>query len=232
MDNITISFARTAQDTKKEASGKAGVKLIVDSISGHQVIMRYETIVGNCPQKNGNQIHIWMGDGVKWGTEPKKSFPIPSDDQDGQIIIDGVTVGKNSFTIGYSVGASPEQTVASVTVPQGVTDPEECEYSSVEITGTAVNDSTVSFKFEALEGYTPNAHAAWVAIWERKRVPYPASNWMGKTIIRFDFDEGDDVLRNLEMAAGQDYCIGFFQPKTNNGDEGAVCLAASYTFKY
>lgn len=230
MDDITIHFERLKGHTAAGGRTANGILLKVDSISGHQINLQYETIIGNCPQQYGNKLHIWKGDGVKWGNLPFKTYDIPSDDQDGQVFIDGLNIGKNTFTIGYSVGKEPDQTAACVVISENE-GKLEYRYMDCEVKMTAVNDTSVSFSYKTVEGYTPKEHKAWVGIWERKRVPYPAKAPLAAAEIGYDNEEGTGIIGSVDLASGQDYCIGLFLPGAYPLD-AETCLAASDTFKY
>lgn len=233
MDEMTIRFGSIAEIGNRDAQADNGgrILLLVDSVSGHQINLRYQTITGNCPQTFGNKLHIWKSDGVKWGSVPYRTYDIPNDDEDGQIYIEGLNIGKNTFTIGYAVGPKPDQTAAAVTIAQNEAGSPEYRYGSCQIEMTAVNDTSVSFRYRTVEGYTPQEHQAFVAIWERKRVPYPGKNEIAVKKIDGDSDEGYGVIGQLNLASGQDYCIGLFLPSDETPDSRTY-LAASCTFKY
>ncbi len=233
MDEITIRFDRIGESENQDAGAEngGGISLRADSVSGHQINLSYQTITGNCPQTFGNKLHIWKSDGVKWGSVPFRTYDLPNDDEDGQIYIQGLNIGKNSFTIGYSVGPDPDQAAASVTISQDENGGLEYRYGSCRIEMTAVNDTSVSFSYQTVEGYTPKEHQAFVAIWERKRVPYPGKNEIALAQIDCDNDQGTGIIGQLNLASGQDYCLGLFLPGDGLADTRTY-LAASCTFQY
>ena len=143
------------------------------------------------------------------------------DDEDGQIYIQGLNIGKNSFTIGYSVGPDPDQAAASVTISQDENGGLEYRYGSCRIEMTAANDTSVSFSYQT----------AFAAIWERKRVPYPGKNEIALVRIDCDNDQGTGIIGQLNLASGQDYCLGLFLPGDGLADTRTY-LAASCTFQY
>ncbi len=230
MDDIKITFlsgfSADVADTNEQH-----IALRIDSISGHQINMAYTTIVGNCPKRYGNKLQIWKGDGVKWGVEPSKTVDIPNNDQNGQILIDKQNIGKNSFTIGYSVGPSAQQTAACVIIPSNIESERDYQFYSSTIAMTAANDTSVSFHYKALDGYMPMEYGAWVGIWESKRVPYEQNNPVGRCNIDSNSEEGDGTITDIELASGQYYSLGLYLPGTESTGNYTY-LAASYTFQY
>ena len=226
MGDINISFKElAAANVKANDPDKGRIGFQVDSVTGDYIIVEYNTFIGNYPARFGNEICVWKGDGVRWGDTPLFSKAVPSDDQYGQVVIDGLTIGKGSFTVGYSVGNSPEQTAACVVIDGS----KQTSQFSCAINITSVNDGMVEFEYKTLQGYTPSKHGAWVGIWDNDSVPYPAAGAKATTNISSDSANGNGVLL-VNLASGHQYTVGLFLPEKGNCNP--TCLAATALFKY
>lgn len=210
------------------------MKLSIQIVNGHQLILSYRSMPGNNPSQNANHIHIWQSENyIPWNQPPLGSQPLGLATQSGSVSIQGLNLGKRDYIIGYSVGREVNEIVATAYIPQTVdihSQTNDFLYFSSKIDVTSVGDTYISFSYETPDGYLPDANHAWVGLWENIQVPIPGVMQLNMDLIPYHAERGDHVLTGLSLAAGQHYCIGLFF----GDDKGVapVSLGASCSFVF
>jgi hypothetical protein len=125
-------YMPAGQQTNPGAWEYANLTLSTVYVGTNLVQVRYQGLNSYTPATNKNWLGLWQGGNVPYASDPKKAIVIPTNDQSGYPVIEGVTLLINTtYSVGYfmverstgrtslsasttfTVGTSPELIAAS-----------------------------------------------------------------------------------------------------------------------
>ncbi|GEM_PF-4107861 len=134
-----------------------------------QVVDRESIFVSYCfptginPIENESQILMWPASEVLWGITPFKSFPITSNDSNGERILNDLQLQETSYTLALTASSDQQSIVAlSRFLPGTVNGIPSTVQIKVQQTGADV----LSISVITPTGNIPVKNSNWIGIWE------------------------------------------------------------------
>ncbi|HEY6327914.1 MAG TPA: hypothetical protein VI756_01160 [Blastocatellia bacterium] len=184
------------------------VSVQVKNFTGDTVSIGYQTLPGNQPQTYQNFVAIWQSSVIPWTAPPlKPPTPLKSNSQSGSLVLDGLTITRSTYVIGYGVGQDISNICASAVLNAGglMSPP-----SSVQIGINFVGTDAVSVNYQTLSGYRPKTYKNWVGLWKGYASPYTGGPPMGRADIPTDSSEGSVGINDVPMAINSNYTVIYF----------------------
>jgi hypothetical protein len=191
----------------------------INDFTAETVTVTYNGLPGNQPAIYKNYVAIWEATVVPWGVLPIQKTNITQNLQSGTITLTGLTITKNSYIVGYSVGSSDTDICASAVLHAGGL---RAAPMNVQMGIAYVGTNSVSVNYQTLAGYLPMKYKNWIGLWKGYAYPYNASEPLGKIAITSDSSEGTTAINNVSMGIDSTYTLIYFVGE--NTDEAAAIL--------
>jgi len=220
------------------ASNTQTTKLSIFNVSADEIDVEYRTMPGNQPNTYGNFLAIWQNsNSIPWNTEPLKTFPIPTNSPNGSASFTGLSVGANSYIIGYSTGpvltpTGNVQKYGNICATAYIPSPNQDDVIfTPAISGIKTGISSVSFQFDLPDGILPQTNGAWAGLWRGDNPNFygvPPSNTIS---LSPDTSSGRTAFNNVNLGTGLTYTIVIFMSGYQSGGGSTQRTAAcSATF--
>ncbi len=201
----TIVLAATASNT---------TMLSAVSISADTINLSYNTMPDNRPNTYGNFVAIWQNaNQIPYNQAPLFSQQISKDTQRGSVAFTDLTIAKNDYIIGYSVGPvrTEEQTYgnvcATVYVPLGSDGDNTPFWPSVQIKSVLPDSLVVGYKVPS--GNIPGTNKAWLALWRSETTSYTQPPLAAVPITSTN-SSGTVGFNNVTIGIGLTFTVGLF----------------------
>lgn len=184
------------------------VSVSIKNYTGDSVFVAYQGLPGNQPKNYRNFVAIWESSQIAWSQPPMEPPEfIGNNSQSGSVVITGLTISKNAYTIGYGVGPDISNICASARLNAGglLAAP-----MSVTIGINYVGSNSISVSYQTLAGYRPATYKNWVGLWKGYASPYNAPKPEGSAAISSDSTEGSVGINNVPIAINTTYTVAYF----------------------
>lgn len=176
--------------------------------TGSELGVDYSTLPGCLPQTYGHALGLWQGSIVNWDEMPPPSgAPVGSNQEDGSVELENLTIEDLAYTVAYAVGPDPTDYCAAVTFSPGG----QTRAAQVSLSVNSVGSTSLGLHYVSLPGYDPGAAGNWVGLWRGQPLVYsgkPAP--LGKAMVTSDANEGDVALNNVPIAISTTYTAVYF----------------------
>lgn len=200
------------------------VSVEIEAYTAGTVAVKFAGLPANQPQTYKNFIAIWDATVIPWTVAPLKRIDIPFNRQSGTYIIDGLTVTKGGYIVGYGVGPAVSTICASSVLNVG--DAQQPPPSSIEIGVQYVGANSLAVTYQLLSGYLPRTSDNWVGLWRGSVSPYNSPKPLAAVAIPDDSTEGTVAFNNVEIGINSTYTLIYFMGDsahpTNNTAAAAI----------
>lgn len=220
----------------KETNASTRITTINTTFVTADVIGLAYTFMPSCrPSDYGALVAIWQdADQIPWDNPPLSTQAITSNQQQGTVAFDGLSVQSNTYIIGLL--AAPQKTdsqkarnvVASAYVPN---ESDPATTASDFLTLTYVGQTSVAVQYSALAGYRALTDQAWLGMWRGESASY--NNPPDYAVqIKIDSNFGTVSFNNVSIGVGLTYTIGMFASgwSSDTTTRNQKALACSLTF--
>ncbi|MEA2421549.1 MAG: hypothetical protein QOF55_648 [Thermoleophilaceae bacterium] len=176
-------------------------------ISGDFVTGHYHGIPGNQPKLYANHLAIWEGTVVPWTAPAIGQVAIDTNNTAGSAVIRELSIGDDSYTVGYGVGEAASDICAAVTFDA---DQNTVAARAVELSINLVEPNSIAVHYRTLAGYRPAKAANWIGLWRGEASPYDAPDPVARHDITEDVNENDVSLDGLTLVPGANYTLVHF----------------------
>ena len=214
--------------------------LHVDVVTADAIHLSYNTMPDNRPNTYGNFVAIWQNQGqIPFDTEPLQKQAITGNTQRGSLVFSGLSVTKNDYIIGYSVGPTRTETqkygnvCSTVFVPLGSDgdDPPPPTYFSPSLVLKFVGTDSVLFQYNLPRGALAATNKAWAALWRGEVASYTQTPDAAMAI-SLNAASGTVGFNGISIGIGLTYTIGLFTSGWDTDPTRRVqkALSCSVTF--
>ena len=209
--------------------------LIVDYITADSLGLSYETLPGNMPSTYNNFIAIWQNsDSIPWNQEPIAIQEISSNSPKGTINFPNLSITKNTYIIGYSVGPrlTTGQKFGNICSTSFIID---SNTSSINFSSSLklvfVGTDSIAFNYNLPVGITPQSNLAWAGIWRSNNASY-TNRPDATTPVSLNNESGTLTFDQFTVALGETYTIAFFMSgwKGFGQKNNQTAMACTLTF--
>jgi hypothetical protein len=188
------------------------VTISIPAYSPNAIVVAYQTLPANTPQKNKNYVAVWESTMIPWTEAPIATATIPSDSQMGSVPITNLAVQQRAYIVGYAVGPKINDMCASATLfVGGQTGPTE----SCSIGLTYVSDDTLLIQYQTLDGYQPQTQNNWLGLYAGVISPYYATPTLATLDIPSNTSQGNVSMSNLGLSIQSPYTLVYYMGATN-----------------
>ena len=198
----------------------------VNNVTGDTVSIGYNTLPANQPNTYNNFIAIWESTIIPWEVTPLKKTTIPSNAQNGSVVLDGLTITSSSYIIGYGVSDDLNSIVCSAIMSAGGL---SSAPTAVSIGLNAVGTTSISIHYQTLVGYQPKKNKNWLGIWEGYYSPYYSSKPVGKVKIDSNASQGSIGINDITLSTNTEYTLVYFMGKENTTAAAILYFNTSQT---
>jgi hypothetical protein len=172
----------------------------------------------NRPNTYGNFVALWQNQNqIPFDTEPLQKQNITGNTQRGSLVFSGLTVTKNDYLVGYSVGAVRTETqkygnvCTSAFVPLGgeAETPSDYTYFTPSMVIKYVGSDTVLFQYNMARGTQPATNKAWVGLWRGDFASYTALP-DAAIPVTVNAASGSLGFNGVSIGIGLTYTLGLF----------------------
>ncbi|MGS2763401.1 hypothetical protein [Sinomicrobium sp. M5D2P9] len=208
-----------------------------DYVTADTIGISYTNLPGCQPNSNGHFVAIWQNtNSIPWNTPPLKTQPIDTNTPAGSMNFTGLTVTKDTYIIGYSVGPTLSvgqkygNICSSVYIPD-TTSSDQIDFAS-GLSLIHVGSTSVAFGYKLPDNITPQSNKAWCGLW---RAGQPSYNNPPDYVIPANLDAASGTLafNNVKIGIGLTYTIAFFMSGYDESDKSQSnqkAMACSITF--
>jgi hypothetical protein len=212
----------------------------VPVISADSILVAYTSLPSNRPNTYGNYVAIWQNaNQIPWDQDPLKLTTIPSDQQRGNVLFDGLTIEKNDYILGYGVGPAKADSqkygniCSTIYLPMGSdTDPSGIVVTLPSLVLKFVGQNAVMVQFNMPSNYTPATNKAWMGLWRGAGTSYRNPPDTGAVPVTVNANTGTGGFNNVPLGVGLDYTIAFFMSGWNSDptQRNQKVMACTMTF--
>lgn len=179
----------------------------VTYVDGENVTIAYSGLPGNQPATYQNFIAIWESSVIPWTVPPLVQVPITTNAEQGSVSINGLTITRNAYTVGYAVGPDIGNICCSALIAAGgrLSAP-----TQVSISLNYVGTDMLSIYYQTLAGYLPQQYNNWVGLWKGYASPYNADTPLSTATINSNSSEGTVTMVNVPLQANTNYTLIYF----------------------
>lgn len=190
----------------------------IEDYSGDSVSVSYSGLPGNHPKDNKNFVAIWQASIIPWQNPDFNPVFIENNNEQGSLVLDGLTITKNSYIVGLSVGPKLTDICTSTILRAGglVTAP-----TTVLIGLDHIGANSLTIHYETLAGYHPKTYNNWIGLWKGYASPYNPHDLVGTVNIKEDSNQGSIGMNNLQLGINTEYTLVYFMGKENTT---AACI--------
>jgi hypothetical protein len=206
-------------------------------VTGTQITFHYDSMAGNQPNAYGNTVFLWQTSqqSIPINTKPSNSQIIASNQPNGSGVFMGLSVSNESYLVGYAVGSSVQNIVASVFIPAtgGGTPNPIIPVVAPSLLVTNIGSTSVSFSFATPIGMLPQSDGDWVGLWQGfgESVLYSQPpTWFVQLGTNANQGNWGINLPNGNIQRGTMYTLGYFKGGYAPTNPKQTTLAASTTF--
>jgi hypothetical protein len=136
------------------------------TVTQNAVAVQYNTLVGNVPSANANTLFLWQTGGpqVPWNVTPYGKAPIPSVQPNAAAIVSG-NISQSGYIVGYAVGATVGNIVATSYVPNPSNPPQTTNFVPGLSLYLPPTSAVISLLYSMPPGSTPQTNNHWVGIY-------------------------------------------------------------------
>ncbi len=140
--------------------------LTIRGVTPHQVLIEYDTLVGNDPSGFKNSVAIWQSaNQVPWNQPPLHTQGVPGTTQAGSMVFDGLEIQRKSYIIGYALGEGVGTICSTATISAGgLVGESDYFFTSISILASGTDSLIVGYR--APTGSRPREFGHWVGLWE------------------------------------------------------------------
>ncbi|NII27005.1 hypothetical protein HB364_18080 [Pseudoflavitalea sp. X16] len=184
--------------------------ITIEDHTGDTVSVKYQGLPGNQPKDSNNFVAIWEASTIPWTAKPLKQVPIEVNHELGSLVIDGLTITKASYTVGYSVGAAiTDISCCAVLGVGGLTAPP----SAISLVIDKIYTDSIVVGYRTLNGYLPQKYGNWIGLWQGFASPYNPFDPMATTAITSNASEGIVGINNVTFGLNTNYTLIYFTGK-------------------
>lgn len=182
----------------------------VTYVDGETVTVSYAGLPGNQPATYKNFIAIWENSVIPWTVPPLALVPITTNAEQGSVTIEGLTITRNAYIVGYAVGPDITDICCSSLISAGgyLAAP-----TQVSISLNYVGVNSLSIHYQTLAGYLPQQYNNWVGLWKGYASPYNSSTPLATATINSDSSEGTVNMANVPLETNTNYTLIYFMGK-------------------
>jgi hypothetical protein len=181
------------------------------------VMVKYDTIPGNHPEKNNNKVMLWEGTVINWKIPPLASELVENNDTNGTYTMNGVELSAKEYIVGYSVTGELMGICASALV-KGTLPKEELLLlapMSVTLTFRSLDKTELVLEYATLRGYKPKSAGNWMGLWRGDIDPFDTYAPLLVCLPEDDVNEGRATFRT-EFREHSTYTVGYFMAEKEN----------------
>ena len=181
--------------------------LIIEKYSADTVSLRYKGLPGNQPYSYGNFVAIWESTTIPWASRPLSHQRIPQNSQMGSYEMDGLTITKNAYIVGYGVGSMITDicAVARISTAKLIPPP---DYVYLSIFKISIHSLVVHYF--TLSGYLPKTYGNWIGLWEGFASPYNAPKPVKRIRVKSNANQGTLEIKDIELKSNTIYTLVYF----------------------
>ena len=174
------------------------------------VTVSYAGLPGNQPATYKNFVAIWEASMIPWTAPPLARVEIEQNSQQGTVVIDGLTVTRSAYIVGYGVGPDITNICCSSIISAGGLLAAPTQVSiSLDYLGT----SSLSIHYQTLAGYLPQQYNNWIGLWKGYASPYSADVPVSTVMINSNASEGTVGMNNIPLGINSNYTLIYFMGK-------------------
>ncbi len=183
------------------------VSISIPSITPATVMVSFTSLPGNTPKTNQNFVAIWESTIIPWPIKPLAVQQVPLDQEQGSVVMSGLSVQSKPYIIGYGVGPLITDICASAIVYVGG-QPGGGFSSSIGIESLTADAIVVHYVL--CSAYQPLASGNWIGIWQGSASPFFSGPPLVKALITGNSNEGYVAMNGLNLAFGTQYTLVYF----------------------
>jgi hypothetical protein len=184
-----------------------GFSVAIIDVTPDSVSISYAGLPANQPQTYQNFLAIWEASMIPWTVEPLKKEFITSNNQQGSFGIDGLTITRTSYIVGYGVGPSITTICASALLAMGGL---AAAPTSISIALTSIGANSLTVSYRTLAGYLPQQYGNWIGLWRGYASPYNPAPLLARASVESMATEGDVVFNDVPLARDANYTLIYF----------------------
>jgi hypothetical protein len=176
--------------------------------TGSQLGVDYSTLPGCKPKTYGHVLGLWQGSIVGWDEmPPASSGPVDTDQEDGSVDLENLTIEDVAYTVAYAVGPDPGDYCAAVTFSPGG----QTRAAQVSLSVNSLGATSIGLHYVTLPGYDPAASGNWVGLWKGEPLLYADKPPpLGRALVKSDANEDDVAINGVPLAIGTTYTVAYF----------------------
>ena len=181
----------------------------VTFVNGESVTVSYSGLPGNQPETYKNFVAIWENSVIPWTAPPLAKVPVTHNSQQGSVTIEGLTISRNAYIVGYAVGPDITNICCSSLISAGglLAAP-----TQVSISLNYLGPNGISIHYQTLAGYLPQQYNNWIGLWKGYASPYNAPTPLATSTINSDASEGT-VNMDVPLETDTNYTLIYFMGK-------------------
>jgi hypothetical protein len=174
------------------------------------VTASYVGLPGNQPLTYKNFVAIWEASMIPWAVSPLAKMFIEQNAEQGTIVINGLTITRNSYIVGYGVGPDITNICCSSVISAGGLLGAPTQVSiSLEYLGT----NSLSIHYQTLAGYLPQQYNNWIGLWKGYASPYNPGTPVSTVMLNNNSSEGSIGMNNVSLGINSNYTLIYFMGK-------------------
>jgi len=200
----------------------------VAAVSGTSITYSYNTLSGNQPNTYGDTLFLWQNQAqIPYNEPPTSSYTIPGNTQAGGYTWNQLSIGTNSYIVGYAVGTDVKNICAWAFVPaSGSADNSSSFATSISV--GAITSNSVVINFSTPAGNDPTANGDWIGVWNNGAPSYIVQPTAKSGVKDLGGNNNGTVGINLALLRGNTYAVAYF--KGGASTSTLTTMAATTTF--
>jgi hypothetical protein len=202
------------------------VQLSATILDAGAIFTAFRTLPGNQPAKHENWIGVWSGAMIAAGQPPLRKVLIATENSVGEQILDGLSLQRKPYIVGYCPGPAQESVCATVQFTPDETpagEPGVPFQSQIRLLAYTARDLLV--QFETPPGNIPVENKNWLGLWPGAVAAFDGVNLLHRTWIDRRANEDSQVMSGVALAYDTTYTIGLGTHESINS------IAATITFQ-
>ncbi|GAA3927883.1 hypothetical protein GO495_05685 [Chitinophaga oryziterrae] len=171
------------------------------------VTVNYAGLPGNQPATYKNFVAIWEASMIPWTVPPLSQVQIEQNSQQGTVVINGLTITRNAYIVGYGVGPDITNICCSSIISAGglLAAP-----TQVSISLNYLGTTSLSIHYQTLGGYMPQQYNNWIGLWKGYASPYSTDTPVASVTISSNASEGTVGMNNVQLGINSNYTLIYF----------------------
>jgi hypothetical protein len=179
----------------------------IDNFTGDTVAVSYQGLPASQPKTFGCFVAIWQASMIPWNEPPLKQVTIDDNGEQGSYVLDGLTIGRNSYIVGFGTGPDITDICASSMLKAGglLAAP---TYVSIGL--DYIGSNALAIHYQTLAGYLPQQSNNWIGLWPGYASPYTAGKPAAQIPVSSNNSEGVVAMNNVALGINSNYTLIYF----------------------